>query len=202
MAPYGKIKADTIVYDNNGVDAERSFASIATGSAPTADPTFTGTVTIPTPAAGDNTTKAASTAYVQTELGDYAPINNATLTGTPAAPTAAPNNSSTHIATTAFVTQEKTHYEVATSGYNLAVNTKYLTDTTSAAFSVVLPASPSTGQFVVLTDQTGQWATNNLTVSRNSKNIAGAAADLICNVANAHVTLVWSGNATTGWLVK
>ena len=56
MAPYGKIKADTIVYDNNGVDAERSFASIATGSAPTADPTFTGTVTIPTPAAGDNTT--------------------------------------------------------------------------------------------------------------------------------------------------
>ncbi len=202
MAPYGKIKADTIVYDNNGVDAERSFASIATGSAPTADPTFTGTVTIPTPAAGDNTTKAASTAYVQTELADYAPINNATLTGTPAAPTAAAGNSSNHIATTAFITQEKTHYEVATSGYNLAANTKYLTDTTSAAFSVTLPASPSTGQFVVLTDQTGQWATNNLTVGRNSKNIAGAAADLVCNVANAHVTLVWSGNATTGWLVK
>ncbi len=202
MAPYGKIKADTIVYDNNGVDAERSFASIATGSAPLADPTFTGTVTIPTPAAGDNTTKAASTAYVQTELADYAPVNNATLTGTPAAPTAAAGNSSTHIATTAFITQEKTHYEIATAGFNLAVNTKYLTDTTAAAFSVTLPASPSTGQFVVLTDQTGQWATNNLTVGRNSKNIAGAAADLVCNVANAHVTLVWSGNATTGWLVK
>ena len=202
MAPYGKIKADTIVYDNNGVDVERSFESIATGSAPLADPTFTGTVTIPTPAAGDNTTKAASTAYVQTELGDYAPVNNATLTGTPAAPTAAAGNSSTHIATTAFVTQEKTHYEIATSGFSLAVNTKYLTDTTATAFSVTLPASPSTGQFVVLTDQTGQWATNNLTVGRNSKNIAGAAADLVCNVANAHVTLVWSGNATTGWLVK
>lgn len=36
--------------------------------APKASPTFTGTVTIPTPSAGDNTTKAASTAYVQGEL--------------------------------------------------------------------------------------------------------------------------------------
>ena len=200
--PYGKIKCDTLVYDNNGTDAERSLISIVTGSAPTIDPTFTGTVTVPTPAADDNTTKAATTAYVQTELGDYAPINNATLTGTPAAPTATAGTSTTHIATTAFVTQEKTHYEIATSGYNLAANTKYLTDTTATAFSVVLPASPSTGQFVVLTDQTGQWATNNLTVGRNSKNIAGQAADLVCNVANAHVTLVWSGNTTTGWLVK
>jgi hypothetical protein len=32
----------------------------------TDDPTFTGTVTVPTPAAGDNTTKAANTAFVTT----------------------------------------------------------------------------------------------------------------------------------------
>jgi hypothetical protein len=37
--------------------------------APKASPTFTGTVTIPTPAVGDKTTKAASTAFVSTAIG-------------------------------------------------------------------------------------------------------------------------------------
>ena len=207
--PYGKIKCDTLVYDNNGTDAERSLISIVSGSAPLIDPTFTGTVTVPTPATDDNTTKAATTAYVQTELLDFAPLANATLTGTPAAPTAATGTSTTQIATTAFVqtestlaaVAEETTYTLAGANANLAVNTKYYT-TTASAYSVTLPASPTTGQYIVIADQSGQWATNNLTVGRNGKNIAGQAADLVCNVANAHITLVWSGNATTGWLVK
>ena len=78
---YGKIKADTLVYDNSGSDVEKTVASLA-AAAPTADPTFTGTVTIPTASANDNTTKAASTAYVQTELVDYAPLAAPALTGT------------------------------------------------------------------------------------------------------------------------
>lgn len=36
--------------------------------APKASPTFTGTVTIPTPSGGDNSTKAASTAFVKTAI--------------------------------------------------------------------------------------------------------------------------------------
>ena len=84
---YGKIKADTFVYDNSGSDVEVTLSSLG-NKAPLASPTFTGTVTIPTPAANDNTTKAASTAYVQTELGDYlttalgAPKASPALTGT------------------------------------------------------------------------------------------------------------------------
>ena len=84
---YGKIKADTLVYDNSGSDVEVTLSSLG-NKADSASPTFTGTVTIPTPAANDNTTKAASTAYVQTELGDYlttalgAPKASPTFTGT------------------------------------------------------------------------------------------------------------------------
>jgi len=84
---YGKIKADAIIYDDSGSDVEKTIASLAT-AAPTANPTFTGTVTVPTASANDSTTKAASTAYVQTELGDYlttalgAPKANPTFTGT------------------------------------------------------------------------------------------------------------------------
>ena len=64
---YGKIKADAIIYDDSGSDVEKTIASLA-AAAPTNSPTFTGTVTVPTASANDNTTKAASTAYVQTEL--------------------------------------------------------------------------------------------------------------------------------------
>ena len=78
---YGKIKADAIIYDNSGSDVEKTIASLA-AAASTASPTFTGTVTVPTASANDNTTKAASTAYVQTELGDYATLAAPALTGT------------------------------------------------------------------------------------------------------------------------
>lgn len=85
---------------NGGSAITISYNSI--GAAPTASPTFTGTVTIPTPTGGDNSTKAASTAFVVTALGSYAPLASPTLTGTPLAPTAAPGTSTTQIATTAF----------------------------------------------------------------------------------------------------
>jgi hypothetical protein len=41
------------------------------GYAPLASPAFTGTPTAPTPTADDDSTKVATTAYVQNELGDY-----------------------------------------------------------------------------------------------------------------------------------
>jgi len=75
---YGKIKADSIIYDNSGSDVEKTLASLA-AAAPSASPTFTGTVTIPTPTAGDNTTKAASTAFV---VASFAPKAGPTFTGT------------------------------------------------------------------------------------------------------------------------
>jgi len=70
--------------------------------APINSPTFTGTPTAPTPTINDNTTKLATTAYVQNNLANYAPLYNPALTGTPTAPTATAGTNSTQIATTAF----------------------------------------------------------------------------------------------------
>ena len=84
---YGKIKAGTLVYDNSGSDVEVTLASLGS-KAPVASPTFTGTPAAPTAAANTNTTQIATTAYVQTELGDYlttalgAPKASPTFTGT------------------------------------------------------------------------------------------------------------------------
>jgi hypothetical protein len=71
----------------------------AFGYAPLASPAFTGTPTAPTPAGGDNSTKIATTAFVNA----YAPLASPTFTGTPAAPTPATADNTTKIATTAYV---------------------------------------------------------------------------------------------------
>ena len=53
------------------------------------------------PAPGDNSTKLATTAYVQAQ--GYAPLASPVLTGTPTAPTQSAGDNSTRIATTAYV---------------------------------------------------------------------------------------------------
>ena len=76
----------------------------------------------------------------------------------------------------------------------------YFADTTSAAFTVTLPAAPSAGDIVALSDYTGTWETNNLTVGRNGSNINGAASDLILNADNTTATLIYV-DGTEGWRV-
>jgi hypothetical protein len=73
-------------------------------------------------------------------------------------------------------------------------------DTANGPFSIVLPASPFPGTSATIIDGAGTFGTNNLTVSRNGQPINGVAADLILNVPNAHVKLVYY-NATYGWRV-
>ena len=79
MPTYGRVKVDTITYDLSGTATDVSVSNIATK----ASPTFTGTVTVPTPTAGDNSTKAASTAFVATS---FAPLASPTFTGSPTVP--------------------------------------------------------------------------------------------------------------------
>ena len=78
MPAYGKVKVDTITYDLSGTATDVSVANIATK----ASPTFTGTVTVPTPTAGDDSTKAASTAFVVASFATKAsPAFTGTATG-------------------------------------------------------------------------------------------------------------------------
>ena len=110
MADYGTIKVNKVTY-KNGSDADTDF-DFKTDIVSLNSPTFTGTPAAPTAAADTNTTQLATTAYVQTELGDYltstlgATKASPTFTGTPAAPTASVSTNTTQVATTAFVVAE------------------------------------------------------------------------------------------------
>ena len=76
----------------------------------------------------------------------------------------------------------------------------YFTDTSSAAFNVTLPASPSAGNVVAVADYANTWDTNNLTIARNGSNIEGSASDFVCNTEGAAITFVYV-DATKGWVV-
>ena len=75
----------------------------------------------------------------------------------------------------------------------------YFTDTSSGAFNVTLPSSPSAGDIVAVKDYANTWDTNALTIARNGSNIEGDADNLICNIEGSSITLVYV-DATKGWI--
>jgi len=77
-----------------------------------------------------------------------------------------------------------------------------LANTNGGAFTLTLPASPSAGQEVSVIDQGYDFNVNALTIGRNGSNIANSAADLTINTQGAGFSLVYSGDATTGWTYK
>jgi hypothetical protein len=85
-----------------------------------------------------------------------------------------------------------------TTGFTAVSGNGYFCDTTSAAFTVNLPATPSAGDIVAIADYNGTAITNNITVGRNSSDINGSATDLTINANYSAVTLVYV-DATSGW---
>jgi len=86
-----------------------------------------------------------------------------------------------------------------TGTYTAVAGDRILANTNGGAFTITLPASPSTGDTVNFIDQGYDFNTNALTVGRNSSNIANAAADIVVNTQGAAFGLVYSGDASTGW---
>ena len=78
---------------------------------------------------------------------------------------------------------------------------KYLVNTSSAAVTLTLPASPAAGAEVTVLDANKTFDTNALTIGRGGQPINGNAADLTVSTESAGFTLVYS-NATQGWLYR
>jgi hypothetical protein len=90
---------------------------------------------------------------------------------------------------------------VQTSGFTAVVYGGYFCNTTSAAFTVTLPSSPTRGQFVVIVDYAGTAATNNITVSGNGANINGSTANLVIAKNRTGLTLTYI-DSTQGWVAS
>ena len=88
---------------------------------------------------------------------------------------------------------------VKTAAFNAVVGEGYFVNTTSGVITVTLPASPSIGDTIAIKDYAGTYATNNLTIARNGKNIQGVANDSLISTNRASLILVFVDD-TRGWV--
>jgi hypothetical protein len=87
-----------------------------------------------------------------------------------------------------------------TSGFTAVSGNGYFCNTTSSAFTVTLPSSPSAGDIVGIKDYANTADTNTITIGRNGSNIQGVADDFKLEIEGGAVFLVYV-DGTQGWKV-
>ena len=90
---------------------------------------------------------------------------------------------------------------IKTGAYTAVAGQGVFVNTTSSAFTITLPASPSLGDEVTIVDYAGTFDSNACTIGRNSQPIQGVAEDLVVSTERASFTLVYV-DSTQGWLFK
>jgi hypothetical protein len=119
-------------------------------------------------------------------------LNKLTATGTKDATTFLRGDNTFASAGTAW-------QSVQTTGFTASAGRGYPCNTTSAAFTVTLPATPSVGDTIILLDYAGTFDTNALVVSPNGNKIEGGTSNLQLSGDREGVTLTYV-DATQGWL--
>jgi hypothetical protein len=88
---------------------------------------------------------------------------------------------------------------VKTSGFTATAGEGYFCNTTSAGFTVTLPATPTAGQQLALVDYAGTWDTNALTIDPNSGKILAQTSNVTASKDREAITLTYI-DSTQGWL--
>jgi hypothetical protein len=89
---------------------------------------------------------------------------------------------------------------IANANTTMVTSSGYFVDTTNGPKTMTLPASATLGDTIRINDLAGNFASNNLTVARNSHKIQGLAEDLVVDMDQSSFGLVYS-NTTYGWKV-
>jgi hypothetical protein len=79
-----------------------------------------------------------------------------------------------------------------TTTYTAVNGDRIIADTSGGAFTITLPATPTTGFYVQIADG-ANWAAINLTLGRNGSTIEDIADDLALDIQGAIVELVYDG---------
>lgn len=170
-----------------------TFASLVSAAlalkADVADATFTGLTTVESLKLGATTLVVSGaelnfvdgvTSAIQTQLDA-----KASNTGTAAGLTAG---------------NVKLAWTIKTTTYTAVAGDALMANTTSSAFTITLPATPTANDTVDIADYAGTFGTNNLTIGRNSSKIMGLSEDMVVSSNNARFRLVYI-DTTVGWRI-
>ena len=86
-----------------------------------------------------------------------------------------------------------------TAAYTAVAGDRIFANTAGGAFAITLPITPSSGNTVIISDYASNFSIAHVAISGNGSNILGQSADLILDVTNQAVTLVYA-DATRGWV--
>ena len=132
------------------------------------------------------------------------PTGNVTALGTPASATL---TNATGLSLTTGVTGvlppanggSLSWQSVQTGNFTAVAGNSYPINTTSGAVTVTLPASPTAGQIVQITDYAGTFAANNCTVNPNGNKINATTANATLTTNRESVAIVYI-DSTQGWV--
>ena len=85
-----------------------------------------------------------------------------------------------------------------TASFTAVSGNGYFVNTAGGAVTVTLPATPSAGNIVSVSDYNGTAATNAITIARNGSNINGDASDFDITKGDSAITFVYV-DGTVGW---
>jgi len=88
---------------------------------------------------------------------------------------------------------------VQTTGFTASAGNAYPCNTTSAGFTVTLPATPTTGDQVQVVDYAGTFDTNALTIAGNGEDIEGETDNVLLTGEREGVILTYI-DSTQGWI--
>lgn len=83
-----------------------------------------------------------------------------------------------------------------TSSLTATANKQYVTDSSSAAFTITLPASPADKDIISVADGAYSCSSNPVTINPNGKKINGSAINLIVNSDGAYFQLVYQASSS------
>ena len=92
-----------------------------------------------------------------------------------------------------------TWQSVQTTGFTAVKGNAYPCNTTSAGFTVTLPATPALGDQILLVDYAGTFDTNALVISPNGNKLEGGTSSLQLDGEREGVTLTYI-DSTQGWI--
>jgi hypothetical protein len=85
-----------------------------------------------------------------------------------------------------------------TASFTAVSGNGYFVNTAGGAVTVTLPATPSAGNIVSVSDYNGTASTNAITIARNGSNINGGASDFDITKSDSAITFVYV-DGTVGW---